>query len=111
MRPSLRRVTPSLARAMPRPATSPAGALTGGRTLAHAPVQVLVVLLSCSNRYSDRPCVSTRMLPSGLCATETTGAVIDGVWPALAAAGEEPPHPAATTAREAGPSRERASVR
>src|SRR5258708_38840976 len=63
-------------------------AVSGGHAVAHAPEHVLVVPVSCANRYRVRPCESTRMLPRLLLlATRTVagapppvvGDVVDGV--------------------------------
>jgi hypothetical protein len=55
----------------------------GGHRLAHAPEHVLVVLLSAANRYSVRPRLSTRILPS----LEEASSTVDVALAALVEAG------------------------
>src|SRR5258708_10590682 len=63
-------------------------AVSGGHAVAHAPEHVLVVPVSCANRYRVRPCESGRLLPGLLLLAPPTvagapppvvGDVVDGV--------------------------------
>src|SRR4051812_43729561 len=73
-------------------------ARSGGQSTAHPPVQVLFMPASRWNRYSVRPCESTRILPSFSLATPT----VAGRPFAVFGGAEEPfellPHAATATA-------------
>src|SRR4051794_23206323 len=59
-------VTPSLAASAPPLAVGAVPpAFRPGQMLRHAPEQLLLLVLSASNRYSVRPLASTRYVPSG----------------------------------------------
>src|SRR4051794_10246136 len=88
---------------MPGPATGLPCAVSGGHTVAQAPLHLLVVPLSASNRYRVRPRLSTRMVPSfELAVLSEAGADLfaagAGPMAALELSCEEPPHPAIVTA-------------
>ena len=64
----------------PAPAFGVPVVVSGGQAFAQAPKHVLLAPLSFSNRYSVRPCASTRILPSLVARTPTTA-----LWACLAA--------------------------
>jgi len=96
-------VVPSIDAVAPPAAVGLPVARTGGHEAAQAPVQVLLLEVSFLNRYTVRPCESTRMLPTLLPETPMVAA-----WPlaSLGTLGDDdalslllPPQPA--TARAA----------
>ena len=71
--PSDRLVVATKAAFAPLPAVGLPVAGTGGQAAAHAPVQALVVPESAPNRYTVRPCESTKMVPRPLLPTASVG--------------------------------------
>jgi hypothetical protein len=70
--------------------------VSGGHALAHSPVHALVLPESCVNRYSVRPCESTRIVPSALLAVPTLVGGVDAFGVVDAVAPPPPPPHAAT---------------
>src|SRR5947209_5261929 len=94
-------MVPILVALRPLPAVGLPFATSGGHAVAHAPEHALLVAESALNRYSVRPCESTRIEPRLLLATWTV-AVLAGVVVAFDFAGggdavAAPPPPQAAT--------------
>jgi len=100
--PSARFVVPSNEAVAPDAAVGVPLARSGGHAVAQAPLHVLVLPESCVNRYSVRPCESTRIVPNAVLAVPTLVGGVDafgGVVDALA----PPPHAATANGASANP--------
>src|ERR1700753_3163492 len=96
-------MVPSLDALSPAPAVVLPLAKSGGHAVAHAPVHALLVAESALNRYSVRPCESTRIDPRLLLATRTAvvgvGVGVVFAFAGAVAAVAAPPPPQAATAK------------
>jgi hypothetical protein len=86
----------------PLPATGVPFAARGGHALAHSPAHELVVPESFVNRYSVRPCESTRIVPSEVLAVPTLAGAAD-VFGVVDAVAPPPPHAATASGVSANP--------
>jgi hypothetical protein len=73
--------------------------------VAQAPEHVLVLPESCVNRYSVRPCESTRIVPSAVLVVPTPVAGADAFGGVVAAVAPPPPHAATANGASANPAR------